>query len=82
MRGDHVVDIGGIAAHHCINIAFIMPMPHILGRNMEGLFGDLWLSHAFYHNNLEGLKLFLDVILNLRDVYVVSIRQVMLLLSS
>jgi hypothetical protein len=36
-----------------------------------------WLSHAFYHNNLEGLKLFLDVILNLRDVYVVSTRQVM-----
>jgi hypothetical protein len=51
MRGDHVVDIGGIAAHHCINIAFIMPMPHILGRNMEGLFGDLnsedtcWVHH-------------------------------------
>jgi hypothetical protein len=47
----HVVDIGGIAAHHCINIAFIMPMPHILGRNMEGLFGDLnsedtcWVHH-------------------------------------
>lgn len=36
-----------------------------------------WLSHAFYNNNLEGLKLFLDVILNLRDVYVVSTRQVM-----